>query len=84
MDEIEQFIVEHLRSRDLGETSEPLHATTKLMEKGVLDSLELMSLMHRLEEEYGIRVPAREYVPETFDTPRSIAAMVKRVRMAAA
>ena len=80
MDDVEQLIVNYLSSRDLSESSEPLTATSALMQRGLLDSLELMSLVHHLEETFGVRVPPDEYLPETFETPQSIANMVKRLR----
>jgi acyl carrier protein len=48
------------------------------MERGLLDSLELISLISHVEDVYGVTVPPGEYVPENFATARNIAEMIKR------
>jgi acyl carrier protein len=50
------------------------------MESGILDSLDLMSLLNHVEQAYSFTVPDEEFVPENFETAAAIAAMIKRVR----
>lgn len=79
--EVEQVILDYLLSRDLGERGTDVSDPTfGLMEKGLLDSLELISLINHVEEVYGVTVPPEEYVPENFATARKIAAMINRAR----
>src|SRR5581483_12021607 len=84
MDDVEQFVIEYLQSRSLTRsTSGALNSDSKLMEAGMLDSLDLMSLVNHMEQACGFTLPDDESVPENFETPRSIAGMIKRVRAAA-
>jgi acyl carrier protein len=79
MDDVEQVVIEYLRSRPLaGSKAGVLNGETRLMESGILDSLELMSLVTHVEQQYGFTLPEEEFVPENFETPRQVAQMVKR------
>lgn len=79
MDDVEQALLDYLRSRDLtGSDAGTLNSETRLMESGILDSLELMALVSHVEQQYGFNLWDDEYVPENFETPRSIAAMIRR------
>jgi len=80
MDNIEQSIIEYLRSRDVGSLpAGALDGSTRLMESGLLDSMGIMSLVTHLEQTYSFALPDEEFVPENFETPGTIANMVKRV-----
>ena len=80
MDKHEQFVIDYLRTRPLTRTaSGALDSDSRLVESGLLDSLELMSLVGHLEQVYGFTLPGEEFVPENFETPRSIANMIKRL-----
>jgi len=84
MDDIEQTVIDYLRSRALQKSiSEALDGSSRLMEMGVLDSLELMSLVTHMEESYGVTLPDQEFIPENFETPRTIADLIRRVRTSA-
>jgi len=79
MDDIEQVVIEYLRSRPLAATKAGvLNAETRLMESGILDSLELMSLVTHMEQQYSFSLPEGEFIPENFETPGTIAQMVRR------
>jgi acyl carrier protein len=81
MDDVEQFVIEYLRSRSLTRSvSDALNGESRLMELGVLDSLGLMSLVSHVEQAYGFTLPDEEFAPENFETPRTIADMIKRIR----
>ncbi len=81
MNDVEQFVIDYLRSRTANRTaSGSLNTETRLMETGMLDSLELMSLLNHVEQAYGFSVPDDEFVPENFETPRTIASMIQRIR----
>lgn len=79
MDDVEQFVIDYLRSRPLaGSKAGALNSETRLMESGLLDSLELMSLVTRVEQHYGFNLPEDEFVPENFETPGSVAQTIRR------
>lgn len=80
MDDVEQFVIDYLRSRTSSRSvSGALDGSSRLLESGLLDSLELMSLVTHLEQAYGFTLPDDEFVPENFETPRTIADMIRRV-----
>lgn len=81
MNDVEQFVIDYLKSRSANRASAgALDSETRLMEAGILDSLDLMSLLNQVEQAYGFTLPDDEFVPENFETPRTIAAMINRIR----
>ena len=81
MNDVEQFVIDYLRSRRVSPaTCGDLNGESRLIESGLLDSLELMSLLNHVEQTYGLTLPDDEFVPENFETPRTIARMIERVR----
>jgi acyl carrier protein len=79
MDDIEQALLDYLRSRPLaGTEAGTLTSETRLMESGILDSIELMALVNHVEQQYGFQLRDDEYVPENFRTPRTVADMIRR------
>lgn len=83
MDDIEQSIIEYFRSRAARSLpAGSLDGSFRLMESGLLDSMEIMALVTHLEQAYSLALPDEEFVPENFETPSTIANMVKRVRAA--
>jgi acyl carrier protein len=81
MDDVEQFVIDYLRSRPLTRSiADSLNSESRLMEMGALDSLGLMALVSRIEEEYGLALPDTDFVPENFETPDTIATMIKRLK----
>lgn len=80
MDDVEQSVIEYFRSRAVGRSAAgALDSSFRLMESGLLDSMEIMSLVTHLEQAYGFALPDDEFVPENFETPGTIAQMVRRV-----
>ncbi|HZY68547.1 MAG TPA: acyl carrier protein [Devosia sp.] len=51
---------------------------TRLLETGVLDSINLVRLIQFMEERFGIQVPDSDFGPELFESPASLAAYVER------
>lgn len=79
MDNVEQAVLDYLRSRPLTESQAgALNSETRLMESGILDSLELMALVSHVEQQYGFHLKDDEFAPENFATPRSVAEMIRR------
>ena len=76
MDQIDELLLDYFRSRNPKPGG--VNGGTRLLESGILDSLELMSLVTYVEEHYAFHLPEEEYVPENFQTPTTIARMVRR------
>jgi acyl carrier protein len=80
MDPLTQSLLAWLKqaAAKLGDVE--LAADTELIERGVLDSLEILRLVSFLEERFHVTVPVDEFVPENFRTPATIAAMMARLQ----
>jgi len=48
------------------------------VEEGYLDSLDVVTLIGRLEEAYGIAISALEFIPENFVSLQAICALVNK------
>lgn len=53
---------------------------TELLERQILDSLQLMDLVFHLEETQGHAIPLEWLTAENFASPQSIAAMVSKAK----
>lgn len=51
-----------------------------LLTNGVIDSVELVELVTKLEEEYGIEIPLDMISPENFDSMEDILHMVEQIQ----
>lgn len=67
-------VVQDLRGAIPG--SPELEADTRLLAGGLLDSLSLVAVISLLEEHFGFTFPAETLVPETFETPAALHAVV--------
>jgi len=72
-DSIKTFITTELVQDDIGEAIED---DTPLIDNGVIDSLGVMKLVAYLEETFALTVAPDDLVPENFETPNLIAALV--------
>jgi D-alanine--poly(phosphoribitol) ligase subunit 2 len=52
--------------------------STPLLEEGLLDSLQIVTLIGELEKDLGCQVPLDEVVPENFQDLTAIGALVQR------
>lgn len=50
-----------------------------LIENGVLDSLDIVTLVTQINETFDVSIPADEIVPENFDSAKSIYALIERL-----
>ena len=57
-----------------------LESVTDIIEGGYIDSFELMSLVVRLNETFGIEVSINELIPENFNSVDAIEMMVNRLK----
>ena len=60
-----------------------VRADTPIIERGLLDSIEILNLVGFLEERFEISLPVEEFVPENFTNAQTIASLVTRLRDAA-
>lgn len=50
-----------------------------LIENGVLDSLDIVTLVTEINETFDVSIPADEIVPENIDSAKSIYALIERL-----
>jgi len=53
-------------------------AETRLLEDQVLSSVELLNLTFFIEERFDAKLDPAEFVPENFETPKAVVALVER------
>lgn len=51
----------------------------KLVDDGILASLDIVSIIAELSDEFDITIPAREVVPENFNSAKAMLDMVNRL-----
>lgn len=51
-----------------------------LVDDGVLDSLDIVSIISELSSNYDIEIPSDEITPENFNNAEAILAMVERLQ----
>lgn len=52
---------------------------TDLIGEGVLDSLDIVTLITEINSEFDVAIPAEEVIPENFDSAASIWALIERL-----
>lgn len=52
---------------------------TDLIDEGILDSLDIVTLVTEIDAELGVTIPAEEIVPENFNSAKALAALVERL-----
>ena len=51
-----------------------------LVGEGILDSIDIVTLIGEIDEGFGIRVPIEEITPENFSSVEAIYEMIERLR----
>jgi acyl carrier protein len=75
---IRDFLIEEvLYDRELRE----LAVDENLLEKGLLDSLAIFKVVTFCEEQFGVKIPDQDVLPDNMESVRTIAALVDRVRV---
>jgi acyl carrier protein len=83
MDEVEQQIARILGSGIVTDVDALLSAETPLVEGGLnLDSVNLLELLVRVEEAFGVTIEDEDISAELFSTLGSVAAFVRQKRAA--
>ena len=54
-------------------------AEESLIDDGILDSLDIVSLVASIDTEFGITVPAEEIVPENFNSAEALWALIEKL-----
>ena len=55
-------------------------ATTEdLVDDGVLDSLDIVSLVSQIDSEFGVTIPAEEIIPENFNSAEALFALITKL-----
>ncbi|MFJ9368830.1 acyl carrier protein [Nocardia sp. NPDC101769] len=78
MNDIERPIVEYISAMVAEAGGVPVNRETPLLEAGLLDSINLVKLVHFLEERFKISIPDTEIRAELFESPANIAAYVSQ------
>ena len=53
---------------------------TNLVDDGILASFDIVMLITRIEEEFDVVIPAKDIVPENFNSAKSLYALIERIR----
>lgn len=70
---IKKFITEELAPDcDASELKED----QSLLESGIIDSFGIMNLLAFIEEEFQMKIPNKELIPENFETVSSLAILI--------
>ena len=51
----------------------------KLIDDGILDSFDILSIISALNEEFDITIPAKDIVPENFNSAAALRNLVQRL-----
>ncbi|MEP5153383.1 acyl carrier protein [Planktotalea sp.] len=75
-DQLRDYVVNDvLEGEDVG-----LEATTKLLEIGVLNSMELMKMVQHIEDSFDVKVPSKAVRAENFRDLNSITQFVTELQ----
>ncbi len=51
----------------------------ELIDNGVLDSLDIVSLVAEIDSEFGVTIPAEEIIPENFNSAKALWELVSKL-----
>ena len=77
MSDVQEAILGHIRSVAAG-SDVSIAPDTRLLETGLLDSINLVGLLQFLEERFSLSVPDSDIGAELFDSPATLTAYVER------
>ena len=52
---------------------------TALVDDGILDSLDIVSLVTEIDSEFDVRIPPEEIIPENFNSAEALWALISRL-----
>jgi acyl carrier protein len=53
---------------------------TRLVDDGILTSLDIVELVSDVDDAFGVRIPAHKITPENFNTPSDIYALIEALQ----
>lgn len=53
--------------------------TDGLIDDGILDSLDIVSLVAEIDSEFGVTIPAEEIIPENFNSAEALFKLIERL-----
>ena len=54
-------------------------AETALVDDGILDSLDIVTLITEIDSEFDVRIPPEEIIPENFNSAKALFALVSKL-----
>lgn len=51
----------------------------ELIDEGILDSLDIVSLVTEINAEFDVTIPAEEIIPENFNSAKALMALITRL-----
>lgn len=58
----------------------PYAEEMRLVDDGILDSLDIVTLVTELNDAFGVTIPAREILPDRFNSPQAILDMITHLQ----
>jgi acyl carrier protein len=55
-------------------------ASETLIDDKVLDSFDIITLISEINEEYDVRIPVDEIIPENFNSAKALYALIERLQ----
>ena len=53
--------------------------TEDLVDDGILDSLDIVTLVTEIDAEFGVTIPAEEIIPENFNSAKALMELIERL-----
>ena len=53
---------------------------TGLIDNGILDSFDIVTIVAEIDDNYGVQIPAEELTAENFNSVRAMHALIRRLK----
>jgi acyl carrier protein len=78
---IRQNLITFIQEKVIGESEEiKIDENELLIDQGFIDSVGLMKIITFIEKQNGIQIPAKEVLPDNFQTVKSMERMIQRLQ----
>ena len=57
----------------------PFETEDALIDGGMLDSFDIVTLVAEIDDAYGVQIPAETLIPENFNSAKAIFALIQRL-----
>ena len=54
-------------------------ANKELIDDGILDSLDIVTIVTEIDSEFGVTIPAEEIIPENFNSAEALMALITKL-----